>query len=456
MQGLRSQYSSDLNDPISREQLLLHLERTYARVAEQCHSFPLEYSQNPSFVLPDWNSKELQVALEEAINTTLIKLINTDNRVDDIRQFWRVRSVIICGGDGVGRGFTFEGLTTTYLGRPVGINPNADTVQQRARFCGYRRQILPLIKIYLSGDNRALFENYVITEDVYRRQIPRFEMRPFGHIGGDDLRIHLSGAQPSRQNIYSTPNTQNVRRFYEQLQPHLVSNEDREANLIHTTSFLSDNASAFSVNQVSPFFDRLNAIVSLSAANSFLMGYKGTYDDGIVLDYYRALLGNEDLRVDTPVRIVLMQNRRQNQHVRLDRLRNLLPTNDSLHLANLGIMRRGHSNLFHQAPIDWNLVSLRDMKLTGLFGRASQASSQIRDDDRLAFDANTCTIQVYYLTVKDSSNSQSQVCSPASRCSIDNYFLYNEYSPKILASPIYTALAIRPPRDGVWRQYWQA
>ena len=458
LRGLLAQYSRDLNDSFGRDQLLFRLRETYSRIVSQFQDFPPEYIQQPSFIIPDWDSNELQRHLEEAINTTQIKLINTDNSVDDIRQFWRVRSVIVCGGDGVGRGFTFEGLTTTYLGRPVGNNPNADTVQQRARFCGYRRRILPFIKIYLSNDNRALFENYVITEDVYRRQIARFETRPYGHIGGDELRLHLSGAQPSRQNIYSTPNTQNVRRFFQQLQPHLISNEDREANIHHTTTFLSTNALAFSVsdNQVSPFFDRLNATVSLSDAHSFLIGYKGIFDDGIVLDYYRALLGNEELRSDTPVRFVLMQNRNQNQQVRADRLVGILPTNESLLSAHLGVMRRGHRNLFHQMPTEWNSISLRDMKLTGLFGRATTANSQMKDDDSRAFDDSTCTIQIYYLRIKDSRNSGSQICSNGSRCSIDNQPLYAEYSPKLGDDKIYTALAIRPPTARVWRQYWQS
>ena len=194
----------------------------------------------------------------------------------------------------------------------------------------------------------------------------------------------------------------------------------------------------------------------MSDAHSFLIGYKGIFDDGIVLDYYRALLGNEELRSDTPVRFVLMQNRNQNQRVRADRLVGILPTNESLLSAHLGVMRRGHRNLFHQMPTEWNSISLRDMKLTGLFGRATTANSQMKDDDSRAFDDSTCTIQIYYLRIKDARNSGSQICSNCSRCSIDNQPLYAEYSPKLADDKIYTALAIRPPTARVWRQYWQS
>ena len=50
-------------------------------------------------------------------------------------------SWILVGGQAMDRGFTVEGLTVTYMPRNLGIG-NADTVQQRARFFGYKRAFL--------------------------------------------------------------------------------------------------------------------------------------------------------------------------------------------------------------------------------------------------------------------------------------------------------------------------
>ena len=69
-------------------------------------------------------------------------------------------SHILVGGENLGRGFTVNGLTTTYMprGRGVGV---ADTIQQRGRFFGYKRDYLGLCRVFLDGDVRSDYENYI-------------------------------------------------------------------------------------------------------------------------------------------------------------------------------------------------------------------------------------------------------------------------------------------------------
>ena len=64
------------------------------------------------------------------------------------------------GGENLGRGFTVNGLTTTYMprGRGGGV---ADTIQQRGRFFGYKRDYLGLCRVYLDADVRSDYENYI-------------------------------------------------------------------------------------------------------------------------------------------------------------------------------------------------------------------------------------------------------------------------------------------------------
>ena len=59
---------------------------------------------------------------------------------------------ILIGGKGLERGYTVEGLTITYMSRPPG-GFTSDTLQQRARFFGYRKKYHQLIKIYLPYPN---------------------------------------------------------------------------------------------------------------------------------------------------------------------------------------------------------------------------------------------------------------------------------------------------------------
>lgn len=77
---------------------------------------------------------------------------------------------ILVGGQAMDRGFTVEGLTVTYMPRGVGVG-NADTIQQRGRFFGYKRPYLNYCRTYLEGDVSEAFTQYVTHEDEMRRQL---------------------------------------------------------------------------------------------------------------------------------------------------------------------------------------------------------------------------------------------------------------------------------------------
>jgi hypothetical protein len=68
------------------------------------------------------------------------------------------------------RGFTVMGLTVTYMPRQVGTG-NADTVQQRARFFGYKRSYLGYCRVYLERGTADAYTQYVTHEEEIRRQL---------------------------------------------------------------------------------------------------------------------------------------------------------------------------------------------------------------------------------------------------------------------------------------------
>ena len=77
---------------------------------------------------------------------------------------------ILVGGQAMDRGFTVEGLTVTYMPRGIGVG-NADTVQQRARFFGYKRPYLGYCRLYLEQGTLNAFQNYVEHEEDIRSQL---------------------------------------------------------------------------------------------------------------------------------------------------------------------------------------------------------------------------------------------------------------------------------------------
>ncbi|MDN3483677.1 Z1 domain-containing protein [Arthrobacter sp. APC 3897] len=86
-------------------------------------------------------------------------------------QFW-----ILVGGLKLDRGFTVEGLTVTYM--PRNLSENADVLQQRARFFGYRDSYAAYCRIFLSAASIAAFTEYVRDEEYLRRTLIENADRP--------------------------------------------------------------------------------------------------------------------------------------------------------------------------------------------------------------------------------------------------------------------------------------
>jgi len=92
-------------------------------------------------------------AFDEAIRTVLDEatmwLVNSAEDANE-RVHWNVAPVhILIGGNKLDRGFTVEGLTVSWLGRPP--STQVDTMVQRARAYGYRRAYLPYCRVYGSA-----------------------------------------------------------------------------------------------------------------------------------------------------------------------------------------------------------------------------------------------------------------------------------------------------------------
>ena len=107
---------------------------------------------------------------------------------------------ILVGGQAMDRGFTVEGLTVTYMPRSIGVG-NADTVQQRARFFGYKRSYLGFCRVYLGEDTLCAFQRYVEHEEDIRRQL--VSVRDSGGSLNDWKRAFVldSALRPCRQSV---------------------------------------------------------------------------------------------------------------------------------------------------------------------------------------------------------------------------------------------------------------
>ena len=98
------------------------------------------------------------------------------------------------------RGFTVKGLTVTYMPREIGVG-NADTLQQRARFFGYKKPYLGYCRIYLAQGTIDAYRNYVEHEEDIRNQLKAFQQN--GGSLNDWKRAFVldSNLRPCRQNV---------------------------------------------------------------------------------------------------------------------------------------------------------------------------------------------------------------------------------------------------------------
>ncbi len=143
------------SDP-DRQSLVMHFSKSY---------------QDLLITVPDLPPfTELLKQLPRAIQNTTTTLANAADGSTPSIPFNEVYSHIVVGGQAMDRGFTVEGLTVTYLPRSLGVG-NADTLQQRARFFGYKAGYLGYCRVFLSVEVANAFEAYVRFEEYIREKL---------------------------------------------------------------------------------------------------------------------------------------------------------------------------------------------------------------------------------------------------------------------------------------------
>lgn len=149
---------------------LLEAPDTDPGKADLLADFKVQYGDLAATVgdLPPFDqlAKHLHTALEE---TSIIEVNAKGGKTPQVN--WKQRYPwILVGGTALDRGFTVEGLTVTYMPREGGLG-NADTIQQRARFFGYKRSYLGFCRVYLPADLLDQYKSYVLHEENVRTQL---------------------------------------------------------------------------------------------------------------------------------------------------------------------------------------------------------------------------------------------------------------------------------------------
>lgn len=113
--------------------------------------------------------------LIHAIRYTQIVEVNSRNGETPQIPWNDSYSWILVGGQSMDRGFTVEGLTVTYMPRNIGTG-NVDTIQQRARFFGYKRNYLGFCRVYLDQVTIDAYNFIIAHEEDVRNRLLEFDL----------------------------------------------------------------------------------------------------------------------------------------------------------------------------------------------------------------------------------------------------------------------------------------
>lgn len=197
-------------------------------------SFETAHKDLQTTVGPTLPSLEiLGVKLHEVLCNVAVREVNsTATGASPIHwgesPFW-----VLVGGAKLDRGFTVEGLTVTYMPRPLATG-NADSLQQRARFYGYKKRYLGYCRVFLLPDVLEAFEQYVEHEKDIHQSLVETRGQPLKK-WVRKFTLHAS-MQPTRKGVIGVPITELIAEGWMQARA-----AHREASVVSSnTKLFSD------------------------------------------------------------------------------------------------------------------------------------------------------------------------------------------------------------------------
>lgn len=186
--------------------------------------------------------------LVHAIQYTTIVEVNARRGSTPQINWQDTYSWILVGGQSMDRGFTVEGLTVTYMPRNVGVG-NVDTIQQRARFFGYKREYLGYCRVFLDQVTIDSYNAIIDHEENVREQLIEFDInnKPLNTWNREtvlDMMLNLTRANI----LYDNLDRDNFDEWFRINAPH-DTEEFIETNRINLFDYLTPIEDIFSVDE---------------------------------------------------------------------------------------------------------------------------------------------------------------------------------------------------------------
>lgn len=111
---------------------------------------------------------EIKPLIAEVLRSKKVYLVTSDAEAQTDIQWDDYKMHILVGAEMLNRGFTIEKLATTYMPRYTKGATNADTIQQRCRFFGYKMDYIKSCRVFLPQTSIENYLNYVNHEEELR------------------------------------------------------------------------------------------------------------------------------------------------------------------------------------------------------------------------------------------------------------------------------------------------
>lgn len=136
-------------------------------------SFNNAYKEMIRYVKNPPSFKEVMDNMVKVILKSKIHLVQSQSgSVGDEGISWKsAKAHILIGADMLNRGFTIEKLSMTYMPRTTSGKSNADTIEQRCRFFGYKIDYIDICGAYLSNKSLSEYNDYVNHEENLRTNL---------------------------------------------------------------------------------------------------------------------------------------------------------------------------------------------------------------------------------------------------------------------------------------------
>jgi hypothetical protein len=148
---------------------------------------------------------------------------NGEDQKKSFKENWKKgKHHVLVGGQKLDRGFTVKDLIVTYLPRTTKSQSNADTIEQRCRFFGYKKEYIESCKVYLPEESIEEFEEYVNFEEKLRKLLSNY---PIDEFYNDGRLMEFNILSATSKNKIPAEIIKNNFRTYDYFQPDFINFE---------------------------------------------------------------------------------------------------------------------------------------------------------------------------------------------------------------------------------------